>query len=405
MEMLSTSSPTAPPAAARLKIEMVFRLWSRDGSFDSPENNSFIQYPGILALIEDVATAQRATVVAAGEQLSLAGLTRPADALLVSRQIQLGLQGFRSKNVAQPIGLSIAINSCRPLSDGGTTAAEDEDRETQPSHDLVTLLKIAKPAQVLVAHDLSEQIENYKGLPLRSFPGRFGVSEYLWTSPERLDVLQSESQLTLAMVPGLPKKPVSAPEPVVAVPEPAAVEEGSALFPTLGSAEKPEPNWRTSFGDPKKAAAIAAAVLVFSLGLWGMYSAFRSAMKVPAPASLASSPVPTSTPSQGPLTTGTVSSTRSPARAPHTTPALPGSKSSTSPVRPISAQPGTADVRKHGCDLEANEVSWYLQKAEEARQQGQYPRAIFLYQKFIACQPNNPEAVAGLAKAKAALGQ
>ena len=345
--------PTTPPSVARHKIEMVFRLWSPAKSFGSPESDGFTRYPEILAMIEDVAAAQRATLVAAGEQLSVTGLKRASDALMVSRQIQLALQGFRCRSVAEPVGLSIAINSCPPvgspslLEDGATDLSASEDHEPQPSHDLLSLLKISKPAQVLVTHDLSEQIGIYKGLPLRLFPGRFGVSEYLWTSTGKLDLLQSEPQLTLTTVPDLPKKPVSAPEAPFAVSDLAAPAEESAPFPMLRSAEKPEPNRRTSFSDPRKAAAIAAAILVFSAGLWGMYSAFRSVLKVHAPASHESSPEQPHAPSPAPLTTGPRQSARTPVATPSKTNTASATAVSKVQVRLRAQYPRSLRCQKH----------------------------------------------------------
>src|SRR5262249_33154180 len=111
MEFPSTSSPSATPSGAQHEIEMVFRFWSSARSLDTQEKENSFRFPGVLALIEDVAAAEQATISSGREQLSLRGLRRASDALIVSRQIQVGLQGYRTKSSAEPVAISIAIHS------------------------------------------------------------------------------------------------------------------------------------------------------------------------------------------------------------------------------------------------------------------------------------------------------
>ena len=364
-------------------------------------------------MIEDALAARKATLSAGGEQLSVAGLKRPADALAVSRQIQLLLQGFRSQSRGEPVGLSIAIDSQTTSANvdrlpGASTKVSPglDDHDAQPSHDLLSLLKISKPAQILVTHEMSQEIGAYKGLPLRSFPGRFGVSEYLWTSAEDLALLQSEPQLTLATVPDPPQKPAAADPPQM--PEPdhqTPADEVSSPFP-IRPLKIFEPAGSTSWRDPRRAGAAAAAVLVFSFGLWGLYGAFRWAMKGPAP----TRPAVSTTQSQIQTPPPGTKVLSPPARPSATTAKTRAAafknadKGSGSPEHPVSTPAAAGQERARGCALESNEIPWYLQKAEESRQQGQYDRAIHLYQMFLSCEPNNPAALAGIAKAKAALG-
>ncbi|MGB6721169.1 MAG: hypothetical protein WBE72_10265, partial [Terracidiphilus sp.] len=200
------------------KIEMVFRFWGGNAKGPEPAagERAPVHNPGVLALIEDVAASKRGVFLSTHDQLYVSGLKQPADALLVSRQVQLGLQGFRGRHGSGPVAVSIAIDASagdrstvepEPGSDAAPPAPS-ANQTPEPSHDLVTLLKLSKPAQILMTHDLCQQLTGIKGLPLKSFPGRFGVYEYLWTSEEKLDLLQSEPQLTLAALPpALPSQP------------------------------------------------------------------------------------------------------------------------------------------------------------------------------------------------------
>ncbi|HUD56360.1 MAG TPA: hypothetical protein VMR02_14110 [Terracidiphilus sp.] len=417
MEILSTSSPPGTSSGVQHKIEMVFRLWSPAArSTDSADSEQgFTRFPGVLALIEDVVGARHATVLAGKEQLCVAGLKCASDALVVSRQIQQGLQGFRSMSGADPVALSIAINSSAGLSnpenqeDGASGLSESGDHDVQPSHDLLSLLKLSKPAQILVTHDLSEKIAAYKGLPLRSFAGRFGVSEYLWTSEEKLELLQSEPQLTLTTIPALPQKPptLPPPEPLHPADDREPAKEMYSAFPVFRSVETTERNWRASLGDPKRLAAVAAAVVVFSAGLWGMYSAFRSVVKGPAPASR-------ETPVLQPQAPPPVRSNSSPPSRPSaaTTPKThPLTSAASAPrvgagsVPQVSTRSVTADARRSGCQLETSEIVGYLRRAEDMREGRRYSDATHLYEKVLACEPSNHEALTGLERTKTAAEQ
>ena len=413
MEILSTSSPTNTSPAAQHKIEMVFRFWSPAKPTDVSDSERFGRFQGLLALIEDVVAAKRATVLIGREQLSVAGLHRAADALVVSRQVQHGLQGFRSRSGVEPVAVSIAINSqASHPEENQSDGAPGSESETQPSRDLVSLLKISKPAQVLLTHDLSREIGVYKGLPLRAFPGRFGVCEYLWTTEGELDLLQSESQLTLTTIPAPPQKPPSAPEPVEVTP-PAApppdiapIGELSSPLPVFRSFEEPEQKWWTSLADRKKLAAAAAAVVIVGGSLWGIYAAFRSSMKVPPPASQQSTTTPAPVPST-PQSKASPPPPSSPAKGVTPPKSASGMTTTsvahefTSALKSLTRTPST-DARKGTCDLDNTDIPKYMRFAEDKREARQYTEAERLFRKVLACEPTNRAAQDGLSRAETA---
>ena len=93
------------------------------------------------------------------------------------------------------------------------------------------LLDVAKPSQVLITQAFYEQ---NRGLPtpLRTFPLRAGVYEFLWTNEQRLDELEAE----VAFAPTLIEPPPPAPDAfdetvVVPVIPPAPNLAGSHRIP------------------------------------------------------------------------------------------------------------------------------------------------------------------------------
>ena len=391
------SAATGAEENPQAKIEMVFRFWGPSGKGAS--DSAPVQHPGVLALIEDAVAARRGVFVAAKEQIYVSGLKQPADALVVSRQVQLGLEGFRGKDAAGPVAVSIAIDSAA-VAGAKAASAAGGNQGVEPPHDLVTLLKLAKPAQVLLTHDLCQQIEKIKGLPIKSFPGRFGVFEYLWTAEDKLDLLQSEPQLTLAAL------PVAAP----------AVSEKSVAPPVSKPpvhAAEHEPA-HTEMVAPKRPAFQALRIPI--LGSLGAIAAVVVFAVVhlshgPSTASLPSSPpgaspppvqtmtAPTDTPSSA--TPVTPSVPEKPAEKPHTSQAQQKQPAKTAlhdaEAKPAaSTAPATPAV---SCMLGGN-LAQYVGLAERHRGNGEYADAIRIFREVLDCDPGNAAAREGLEKAQ-----
>ncbi len=251
-----TESPaTIPSADAPVNVEMVLRVWAappKASGADSAGRNS-VHNPGLISFIEDIVAARQGTFRATRSQLSVTGLKQASDALVIARQIQFGLQGFRGKPGVEHMAVSIAVDASsksdsltgsrgglqsNPGANVESTFEFDREPLTEPSHDLLTLLKLSKPSQILVTHGLCERSAAIKSLPLKSFPARFGVYEYLWTAPEKLDLLQSEPQLTLATVP--PARPLVDDKGPQAEPE-VPVGQSESAEPAIGSALTEQP--------------------------------------------------------------------------------------------------------------------------------------------------------------------
>ncbi len=408
-------SELLPEAAPAVRVEMVFRLWAptKDPESRGP-GQSVAQHPGILALIEDAVASKRGVFQCTNGQLFVSGLNKPTDALVISRQIQLGLQGFRGQTGAHPVAVSIAIDagangaSTAPPETGADARLADPPssvpagKAPEPSHDLLTLLRLAKPAQILITHDAWRRIAKFKGLPLKPFPGRFGVYEYLWTAEEKLDLFQSEPQLTLAVLPAALPPPSGstrakdAPTPAIAagaMPEtPEADERGS------GTAEPK----RDGFRLPRPAliagvSVVAACVIAFAALRISHISSSRSPQSN-APVSI-QEPAQPATPNAPGNSTANRAQPAAPSALSRKTLAASTAQAKTpkpKPGKPVTAAQETpAPAPAPQCAF-AGDLTRLASLAEQYRERGNYTNAERIFRQVLACDPNNVAAREGL---------
>jgi len=397
---------------------MVFRFWGAGArGAEAAEGGTFSYNPGVLALIEDAVSAKRGIFLSTRDPIYVSGLKQPADALVVSRRVQLGLEGFRARRGNAPVAVSVAIDAGMgepspkaedPSPSPGATAAFASAAQ-EPPHDLVTLLKLSKPAQILLTHDLCQQVAGIKGLPLKSFPGRFGVYEYLWTSEERLDLLQSEPQLTLTAIP-IPAAQPPAKAKTGSFPPPASggatkafdLPQSSAAtaLPTEPAAQKPAYLKPQVLGLGGAGLAALIAAIVFAIHLAHGPASAPAPPKAAASAAVSNpSPVPANPPAPIPQPAAQAPAQKPPA-APMAKKAVPKSASAgpaiqmqtKAPQLPAQSQPAPE------CAL-AMDATRLVGLGEQYRGRGDYANAIRIFREVLACDPNNAGAKAGLDKA------
>jgi hypothetical protein len=400
---LADSVMESPAADSAVKIAMVFRLWasaSREAK-DNQAANALGPRPGVLALIEDAAAAKLGVFVATGDHMAVSGLKELADALVLSRQIQHGMRGFRRQSGAAAVALSIAIDfSGRPAPAVAKKLDGDENLQksvrlspevmngTQEiSHDLFSLLAKTKPAQVLITHDLLQQITAIKGLPLRSFPGRFGVYEYLWTGEDELEMLQSEPQLTLAALPStVPVEAVT--KELKDAPTGAIVAGPVEDEPPREAKKAHQLQTMLPLGPALWVGIFAAAVLV-AIALVG-FSFFH-----------AHSSTPTNTASPALTTTLPPVTRNSQSQAPKGVKNRGQKAAASVPApAPVAAEAPAAGqpTSSQPCTL-PGEINKYADLAESDRERGDYANAIRIFRQVLNCDPNNAEAREGLNRA------
>jgi hypothetical protein len=422
-ESLSTPpgpvSELLPDAAPAARVEMIFRLWApaKDPESRGPGQRA-AQHAGVLALIEDIVASKRGVFHATDDPLFVSGLTRPTDALVIARQIQLGIQGFRGRTGAYPVAVSIAIDAG---ANGASTAQAEKSAEDrvanpggassvpsgkapEPSHDLLTLLKLARPAQILVTHDAWQRVANLKGLPLKSFPGRFGVYEYLWTAEEKLDLIQSEPQLTLAVLPAaLPTPSGSTPAkdmPTPAIPAASAPETPEAEAPKTSTEDDesavfrlPRPAWVAGLS-----VAAAGVIALAALGIGHVFSS-RAAKSNPPTSIQQPSQSPAATPNPPGNSTATPAPPAASPASSRKTPAASQAKTAKpKPCKPavaVQENPAPPPAPSPQCTF-AGDTARLATLAEQYRERGNYANAERIFRQVLACDPSNAAAREGL---------
>jgi hypothetical protein len=395
------------------KIEMAFRFWTPSAKSQDPaqQATALTRHPGVLALIEDVVASKRGTFLVGDEQLYVSGLTHPADALVVSRQVQLCMQGFRRSPGVEPLALSIAIDarSKSPLTGPEPATHAEREGTSRPSHDLVKLLQISKPAQILVTHDLCDQIRELKYLPLKSFPNRFGVFEYLWTAEEKLEPLQSEMPFKLPEL-------LPASQPPAEVKPEETVEEESTFLSSKSSAgqgaleqeDVAAQGMHAIFSHRVLAIAAAALVVLLVVLVLVVRTRSKSTPQAPAPAVTTAQPDVTQ---PTPSTASSEPHKSNPTPSPLVSDPNPKDKTSGSEKQEASANEKQVkaddkalrpqSVQRGGCSLPGN-LSQYLVLAEDKRGRGEYPAAERIFRQILQCDPANAAAKSGLARTIAA---
>lgn len=444
---LSTAPLPVKPSLAR--VEMVFRLWDPNPKgAELSSGHAAGNHPGVVALIEDVVSSKRGVLVATHDQLHVSGLKLPADALVVSRQVQLGVQGFRGRQGSAPIAVSIAIDANIDAnfdaniganidaSSGAASGAEpavapelkktnsaggsdpspsraSTNSDAEPPHELITLLKLSKPAQILLTHDLCQQMAGIKGVPLKSFAGRFGVYEYLWTAEEKLDLLQSEPQLTLAALPVA--SPVTGSYPATNQKPDATAASGAtkafelANIPAAKSPDGMVQRVVSAFQQPR--------MLMFAaLGLLALAAAIAVGIHLAHPP--AAAPAPVSAPAAYPQTLPAMASPAvvaqpveakpapTPVAKPHAgakTRQVAGKSPAEASENPVPAQ-AAIPAPVPGCTL-GMDAGRLVSLGEQSRGRGDYADAVRIFREVLACDPNNTAAREGLDKATQAQRQ
>lgn len=434
---MDSPSPGAPPGLltetlqtidgdpSSVKVEMVLRIWSpasKDAESDAADPAS-TRHSGLLAFIADLVSCKQGVFQATHNQIYVSGLKQPTDALVAARRIQLGLQGFRGRPGVAPVAVSIAIDTS---SKGAASAVSNHEGNAEgdpeapagavaipePPHDLLTLLKISRPAQVLVTHEVCQHSTAVKCLPLRSFPARFGVNEYLWTTPEKLELLQSEPQLTLVTLPAAPAASAGAATAA------AAADASSA---SISHRPVPKPSRRISAVLRSPSFAILAAIVVVVAAIASFVwiriandsnKAVTKTGNAATSASSSSTGQSATSPGTGPSTTQGTTQSQGTQGTQGTQPNTEtNTQSASTGQKPQNPQPAHKHEDKHTTPTPTAEcvligpTAPYLIRAQQARGSGDYKNAIRLFREILDCDPTNAAAKDGLSRSQQGLEQ
>ncbi len=398
------------------KTEILFRVWT-----GSTQNNK-LSFPGdvseepsgIVAFLQDVVASRQGVLVPTEENMFVSILEDAPQALVVARQVQLGIQDFQRKSKVQPIAVSIAIDASatgvRSLEPDVTTPSQDSTQNSpapciEASHDLLTLIRMSRPAQILLTHELFQKVNLFRGLPLKTFQGRFGVFEYLWTGEEKLLELEGDPTRFSNQEPAPDFRSERAHLPAMSS---RATEDESARTPFASTHREKEnteaiPFWRSPLG---VGSAVAMLLLVLIAGGVALrVSGTKADTQKPSvvqhvtPAAKDPSVPPKviqTTQPPVPLP-GPVEKPRKTIQAPQPKPKESRKESAVSAAENTDT-PGTPPKT---CSIPSS-LDDYLRQAEISRGRGDYPTAERLFNRVLECDPNNDVAKHGLNRTRAA---
>jgi hypothetical protein len=394
------------------KTEILFRIWRRDTeSRDSAASREqSANEPGVVAFLEDIVASRRGLLIPTDKNLFVSRLENPAQALVLARQVQLGMEEFHKKSKSKPVAISIAIDSNvsspQPFHSQSQKGAEEVSettlaRASQVSHDLLTLIRISRPAQVLLTHELFQKVTAFKGLPLKAFPGRFGVFEYLWAPEEKLVGLQNDDALLVDPVETEKPKLTPTLAPVEKPPSTEADELPDFSFHRKIRAESDTPR------NMKLIVLVASLLVVVIGGGITFISKGRKQDTPPRSTNKVVSPVvpvdrPDARQPTGPVVkppevhteTTKVSEKRLPKHKVDPKPATSSAEDEEAAAPPLPPA-------KEECDLPGN-LQESLDQAENYRAHGDYKGAERLFTKILICDPGNARAKTGLFRARSA---
>jgi hypothetical protein len=343
------------------------------------------------ALVKDILVSKLGVEpeIGAQEYVQAQGFKDAGKAFSASRALQTAFEGFRTALPPVRTNIAVLLDACPP---------EEAPRWlASPSLEQKELLNSAKSCQVLITQAFYERIGQFQP-PLRSSPQRAGVYEFLWTDEQRLNQLQAESALMPVLVE--PAKTVVADldATIVIGREPITRSEpiSEPLRPPLQAAHSVTDDEEEDNHQPSRSLkwVIAGGLVILLVAASFLIISHLLSSNHPT----AKSP------------TGAHSQTKTPPRPepkieepPHEPPTPPGvpEPRETQPRKDPDKKPivpTTLPKPRGDCET----VTDWLKIADSRKGRGDYDGAIRFFNRVLACEPHNPQAVQGLRNAKAA---
>lgn len=179
-------SPRSPSAAADA-ADITIRIWRRDvgsGTAALAWNSDSV----LVYMISDLVAASHGRT--AGETLTplVAHFDNSFHALLAAKRVQTAILEFLACRPGDYLGAAVLIH---PPAEAGFSQGMAQ-----------SALRLAEPGQIMLAEEVSRRFQDLPGIELRAVPAltaggseHTGLSELIWTSPERLASLRSSASL------------------------------------------------------------------------------------------------------------------------------------------------------------------------------------------------------------------
>jgi hypothetical protein len=375
-------------------VRALVRLWVARGP--APLDSGIASSARTQALVEDLlSSGLDATLDTTGDgSLHAWAYHHLGSALATARNMQEVLDPLRASGSVGNVAISVVLD--RPV--GEVSPSPDA-----PLQELRSLLNVARPGQILVTNAFYKGIEHSPSLHFRSYAGRPGVFEWLWTNQERLEQLRSASELEPMVLGDTQPTRVLSPSTAPTTP-PADIQPGR------------EPIVPGASGSPKKARTLGMAVATVALISLGLgYGIYRAKIHfAPHPTAGKSAPAPPAV-TLPPTAKAPLPSVAAPAqkegnalRRPNSVldaveeRTVKGQDEETVPQNPIPPKSSRSGAKptSRSCQISGGEIAQYLNMAENNRSNGEYQQAIRQYGKVLECDPSNRQAREGLARAR-----
>jgi hypothetical protein len=166
--------------------DIAIRLWGPERS-DRSARLTWKADSVLVYMIADLVSASRGRVDEDSSALMTAHFDSSKQALVAARRIQISILEFAACRPGERTGAAILIYPSSASSPAGFSGEM-----------AIQALAKAKPGQILLAEYSSQQLRDVPGLEIRSVPAltivpgdwQSGLTELIWTTPERLAQLQ-----------------------------------------------------------------------------------------------------------------------------------------------------------------------------------------------------------------------
>ena len=234
-ELASTNGSTAARVAEcnGLSTELHVRLWSHAPVQDRPQWPSWKSDCIPVHMISDLVAACNGVLLPDAQDRLAARFDSPHEAISAAKRIQWALLGFFQDQPLRPVAAAILVDTA-----AGELSRPDEAAAAGTKSSLAS----SKPAQILVAEAIYEQLSGVPGLEFRNF-GVGGVYELVWASPDTYRLWEDALNPPIASEPVPVEENHSATRILQAPVNSAAPEREPAFQPKAGLGQASESSY------------------------------------------------------------------------------------------------------------------------------------------------------------------
>jgi len=393
----------ASGSAASEPADLTIRVWRQDSGAGSI---TWVSDSMLVYMMADLVAASQGRTAVELPNALCAHFENSSQALVAAKRIQTAILEFVACRPGDYIGAAVLVHG---TANGGFSQGMAQ-----------SALRLAEPGQIILSEQVARRLQPFPGLELRDVPAlttggneHAGLSELVWTSPEKLAALRSSASAAPATNLGAPVGAtmiVNAPlAPRHDSPKTAArtvgKDDGKASETVYGPVRTQEGGFQEALADFEEHSSfltgsriliVAIAIVLVAVGL-AWFHPWSSTKRTPV----------VNTPPSGTETLGTTNSasdsgttTETPVTVTHE-PEPP--KQPKKPVVEKKKKPDVVVIHNFEGNstydgMTQNDIPTLLGWARSDQGNGRYTKAAQEYRVILAMQPNNADAKEGLRK-------